>query len=181
MAQPLALLICITTALLVSGCLGSPAPSGGNDTSPPKGPMSGAPGAGGNGSSGVNVGNSNSGQPGAGGAGGSNGTAKEVALAVSTAGQYPANPSFAPATLSAAAGSRINVTLTFADTVMQVPGGVVQHGWVLEGVDGAATGMVGPGEKSSVTFAAPKAGAYKYFCPVGDHRSKGMEGTLTVA
>ena len=38
---------------------------------------------------------------------------------------------------------------------------------------------VGKGEKS-VTTADLKAGEYKYYCAVGNHRGAGMEGTLTV-
>ena len=46
--------------------------------------------------------------------------------------------------------------------------------------DGATAGKtVGKGEKS-VASADLKAGEYKYFCAVGNHRAAGMEGTLTV-
>jgi plastocyanin len=38
---------------------------------------------------------------------------------------------------------------------------------------------VGKGEKSVAT-ADLKAGEYKYYCAVGNHRGAGMEGTLTV-
>jgi plastocyanin len=173
----------VALAIVVSGCVGSPAPAGGNETAP-SGTEGGQGAPGSPGSSGNNtcVLSSNSCQGGSAGAGGNGtqtATGKIVELAVATAGQYPANPSFAPATLSAAAGSMIRVTLTNGDTVQQVP--LIEHDWVLEGVSGAKTATVAPGAKTEVSFAAPKAGAYKYFCSIGDHRERGMEGTLTVA
>lgn len=37
------------------------------------------------------------------------------------------------------------------------------------------------GQSGSMTLTAPgKAGTYIYYCPVGDHRSRGMEGRLIV-
>ena len=47
-------------------------------------------------------------------------------------------------------------------------------------VEGAKEGQtVGKGEKSEAS-ADLKAGEYKYYCAVGNHRAEGMEGTLTV-
>lgn len=47
-------------------------------------------------------------------------------------------------------------------------------------IDGGATGnFAQPGSKSTVT-ADLKPGKYTFYCPVGDHREEGMEGTLTV-
>ena len=46
--------------------------------------------------------------------------------------------------------------------------------------DGATAGdTVGKGEKSEAS-ADLKAGEYKFYCAVGNHRAEGMEGTLTV-
>lgn len=39
---------------------------------------------------------------------------------------------------------------------------------------------VGKGGVSKVTVDL-KAGKYEYYCPVGDHKDAGMEGSLTVA
>jgi uncharacterized cupredoxin-like copper-binding protein len=36
-----------------------------------------------------------------------------------------------------------------------------------------------PGERTSLTVRLKK-GTYEFYCPVGNHRSAGMEGTLTV-
>ena len=38
---------------------------------------------------------------------------------------------------------------------------------------------VGKGQKSIAT-ADLKAGTYDFYCPVGNHRAEGMEGTLTI-
>lgn len=99
-----------------------------------------------------------------------------VELAVATSGVYPANPGFDPATLQVASGA--NVTVTLANTE---PLPLISHNWVLEGVDGAATDAIGPGESGSITFTAPAPGEYTYFCSIGDHRDRGMVGTLTVS
>lgn len=98
-----------------------------------------------------------------------------VSLAVSTSGAYPVNPGFSPSTLTAPAGAEVTVTLTNAESAPLVP-----HDWVLEGVDGAGTGNVAPGDSASVTFVAPAPGDYVFFCSLGDHRERGMVGTFTV-
>lgn len=98
-----------------------------------------------------------------------------VTLSVATSGTYPVDPGFAPATLSAPSGAAVTVEFENAD---QNP--VTMHDWVLEGVDGAAVGAIGGGETASATFTAPAPGEYAYFCSIGDHRARGMEGTLTV-
>ena len=102
--------------------------------------------------------------------------AAPAVLEVRTSGAYPVNPGFSPATLTAAAGSVVTVKLTNAETAP-----LVNHDWVLEGVDGAATKALAPGQTGEATFAAPAPGDYKYFCSIGDHRARGMEGTLTVS
>jgi len=47
-----------------------------------------------------------------------------------------------------------------------------------EGVD-EATDEIGPGETAELTVEL-EAGEYVLYCPVGNHRDQGMEGTLTV-
>ena len=54
--------------------------------------------------------------------------------------------------------------------------GDVSHALVLGGV---STGMLAPGTSAELT-AELGEGAYTLFCPVGDHRSQGMEAALTV-
>lgn len=160
----LVLALGLAVVVALSGCVSNP-PGGqpsGNTTAP--GGTGGSGGSGGAGGSGNNT-------------GGGNATGALVELAVSTSGQYPVNPGFDPATLSAPAGRTIHLTFTNADT-LPLP---ISHDWVLDGVDGAATETVDNGASTEVTFAAPPPGEYTYFCSVGDHRARGMEGTLTVA
>lgn len=99
-----------------------------------------------------------------------------AALSVATSGTYPVNPGFAPATLAAESGAEVTVTLANEDA-----NAATVHDWVLDGVEGAATEAIGSGETASVTFTAPAPGDYVYFCSIGDHRARGMEGTLRVA
>ncbi len=82
--------------------------------------------------------------------------------------------SFDPKTLQAKAGT---VTIT-----MDNPSGdSLQHAISVEGPGGvAASGQIAqPGSTSKVTLKL-KPGKYTFFCPVGNHRAAGMQGTLTV-
>lgn len=53
------------------------------------------------------------------------------------------------------------------------------HDWVIDEFS-AATEQVRPGTPTSVTFVADQAGAFEYYCSVGQHRANGMIGTLIV-
>ena len=53
------------------------------------------------------------------------------------------------------------------------------HDWVVSEFD-AATSQIAEGDSSFVEFIADKAGDYKYFCSVGNHRAQGMEGNFIV-
>lgn len=113
--------------------------------------------------------------PGTGPVDGGNGGAatpapEPVELAVATTAPY----SYSPATLSVAEGALVNLTYTNSDPVP-----IQQHDWVLDGAD-VATDVVGVGASTSVTFTAPEAGTYEFYCSVGSHRALGMRGTLTV-
>jgi uncharacterized cupredoxin-like copper-binding protein len=81
--------------------------------------------------------------------------------------------SFTKKTLDAKAGS---VTIT-----MDNPSGdQMPHAIAIEGNGVDQDGEVAqPGAKSTVT-ADLKPGTYTFYCPVGQHRQNGMEGTLTV-
>jgi len=72
--------------------------------------------------------------------------------------------------LSAKAGK---VTFTF-DNPSQVP-----HAFEVEGNGVEEETDVITQSKASVTVDL-KPGTYEYYCPVGQHRQAGMEGTLTV-
>jgi plastocyanin len=66
-------------------------------------------------------------------------------------------------------------------TFRLVNNGSAPHALAIEG-NGIEeeTETVGPGEASEVT-ADLTEGEYEMYCPVGDHREQGMEGTLSVA
>jgi plastocyanin len=76
---------------------------------------------------------------------------------------------FEPAELTAPAGE---VTFTYSNP-SQVP-----HAFDIEDVEGGETDTITQGE-ASVTVRL-EAGEYTFYCPVGNHREAGMEGTLTV-
>lgn len=81
--------------------------------------------------------------------------------------------SFSRRTLSANAG---DVTIAFDNpTGNRLPHAVEIEG---NGVE-RSTATIEPGGTSAVT-ANLRPGTYTFYCPVGDHREEGMEGTLTV-
>ncbi len=81
--------------------------------------------------------------------------------------------SFDPAELTAAAGS-VTVTMENPD------GNTMPHAVEVEGNGIEEEGeTVQAGGVSEVTVDLD-AGEYVYYCPVGEHRENGMEGTLTV-
>ncbi len=53
------------------------------------------------------------------------------------------------------------------------------HDFTLDGY-GIGTQSVNPGTPTSVEFVADQAGAFEYFCSVGNHRAMGMVGQLIV-
>lgn len=74
---------------------------------------------------------------------------------------------FAPATITAKAGQKVDVTFTKNEGF---------HTFV---IDGVAKLPIAVGTTKS--FTAPSApGSYPFYCDVNAHRSKGMEGTLIV-
>lgn len=56
--------------------------------------------------------------------------------------------------------------------------GRVTHALSIEGV--GSTPLIGPGEEASITFTAGEAGVLEIWCPVGDHRRRGMEGVIVI-
>lgn len=75
-----------------------------------------------------------------------------------------------PATINAAAGQTINLTLKNA--------GNVQHTWVLAAANVKLT--VDPGKSATQTFTAPAAGTYPFECDIAGHKEAGMTGQLIV-
>lgn len=98
-----------------------------------------------------------------------------VILDVGLTGIYPFTIAYDPVRIEVESGAEVTIRFTNSD---QNP--VMSHDWVLEGVDGASTEVIGIGETSEVTFIAPAPGEYAFFCSVGDHRSNGMEGVFVV-
>lgn len=80
------------------------------------------------------------------------------------------NFKFAPATLSVNKGDTVKVTFKSTGSM---------HDFTLNEFN-AATKQLPAGQEETVTFVASKAGTFKYYCSVGNHRQMGMEGTLTV-
>lgn len=99
----------------------------------------------------------------------SSGAASKLTLAASEDGGL----SFSKKSLDAKAGK---VTIT-----MDNPSGdQMPHAIAIEGNGVDQDGqVVQPGGTSTVT-ADLKPGTYTFYCPVGQHRQNGMEGTLTV-
>ncbi len=58
-------------------------------------------------------------------------------------------------------------------------GGAV-HALEVEGPSGEVeTAELGPGESADLTVDLAESGEFEMYCPVGDHRDRGMEGTIT--
>ena len=99
----------------------------------------------------------------------SSGGGEQLKLAASESGGLK----FTKSTLGAKPGT---VTITMTNPKAdQLPHGIAIEG---KGVDKDGT-IVQPGGTSTVSVAL-KPGKYTYYCPVGNHRAQGMEGTLTV-
>jgi uncharacterized cupredoxin-like copper-binding protein len=104
---------------------------------------------------------------------GSSGAAGGGATLVETA-QESGGLSFSRSELTARAGS---VTVTLDNP----SGNGLPHAIEIEG-NGVEeeTETIQPGDRASVTVDL-RAGRYTFYCPVGNHRDAGMEGTLTVS
>jgi plastocyanin len=78
---------------------------------------------------------------------------------------------FTKTELTASAGK---ITVKF-DNPASIPHGVTIEG---NGVDAASDVVTGSNTSLTVDL---KPGKYTFYCPVGDHRAEGMQGTLTVS
>jgi plastocyanin len=60
--------------------------------------------------------------------------------------------------------------------------GATDHNLEVEGPEGEAEleQDLAPGERGTLQVSFSKPGTYEWYCPVGDHREQGMEGTITV-
>jgi uncharacterized cupredoxin-like copper-binding protein len=60
--------------------------------------------------------------------------------------------------------------------------GNTDHALEVEGPNGETeTDAIASGESATLTVDLSKAGKYEMYCPIGNHRDQGMEGTVTVA
>jgi len=101
---------------------------------------------------------------------------RTVDVAMAAVGVYPIDPAFDPERIEVPAGATVNLTFTNNEE-----NGLSSHDFVVEGIEGASTAVLGPGSSTTITFTAPdEPGEYVFFCSVGDHRSRGMEGVLAV-
>ena len=79
---------------------------------------------------------------------------------------------FSPAEVTAELGEHefqiVNRGETEHALEIHTPGGEVE------------TDRVAPGESATVTANLSETGTYELYCPVGDHRQRGMEGRVTV-
>ncbi|HEX5469744.1 MAG TPA: cupredoxin domain-containing protein [Gaiellaceae bacterium] len=59
--------------------------------------------------------------------------------------------------------------------------GATEHALEIEGQDvEEETDELSPGDTGQLTITFSKVGTFDFYCPVDDHRARGMEGTLTV-
>jgi plastocyanin len=105
--------------------------------------------------------------PASGSGGGGGGGGEQLALLAPADGSLK----FDKSKLEAKAGT---VTIDFDNLSDSTPHAVEIEGNGVEEKSDTVTGA-----KTSVT-ADLDAGRYTFYCPVGDHRAEGMEGTLTV-
>ncbi len=99
-------------------------------------------------------------------------TAAETVIEVKTGEWY-----YTPKELTVAAGAAVSLTLVHEGSAM-IPHDIY---FELEGGRVAATAKIRGGEKDLLGFTAPLApGEYVFYCSVGNHRSRGMEGKLIV-
>ena len=81
------------------------------------------------------------------------------------------NFSFAPSSMQVKKGDTVRVTFKNV-------GGF--HDFVIDELS-VATKQINTDESTTVEFVADKAGSFEYYCSVGNHRERGMVGTLTVS
>ncbi|HEX7292711.1 MAG TPA: plastocyanin/azurin family copper-binding protein [Conexibacter sp.] len=108
------------------------------------------------------------------GGGDASGSAGGASTTLAVSAQESSGLSFSRSDLTARSGS---VTVTLDNP----SGNSLPHAIEIEG-NGVEeeTETIQPGGRSSVTVDL-RPGRYEFYCPVGNHRQQGMEGTLTVS
>jgi plastocyanin len=78
---------------------------------------------------------------------------------------------FAPKSLSVKAGEKVKVVFKNV--------GKLPHNLVVDELN-LKTKTIAAGAEDTVEFTASKSGTFAMYCGVGNHRARGMEGTVTV-
>ncbi len=170
MARPVAA-ACLALMFLLAGC---------SDDSPTTSTDPGTDGASGgdssDGSSGGGGGGGDAGSSDPPGDGEVNATVQNLAtITISATGIYPVNPALDPARVEVDAGALLELTFVNSD---QNP--LASHNWLLEAT-GDVTETIDPGETTVLQLRVPsEPGEYTFYCDLGDHRERGMEGILIV-
>jgi len=109
-------------------------------------------------------------------AAGSNATAaKEMYVVATDVSSQPTTwYRFSKSAYTFKANDKINVTLKNA------VGDINQHALIIDEFN-VKLENVAVSDSKSVIFTATKAGTFKFYCNVGNHRTLGMEGTLTIS
>lgn len=77
-----------------------------------------------------------------------------------------------PSVIPVKAGSTVTINVKNA--------GTVSHDLVIQGTS-VSTPPIAPGGNVTVTFTAPAAGSYQYYCNIDGHKGLGMVGALTAS
>ncbi len=77
---------------------------------------------------------------------------------------------YEPDEITVKKGDTVKIVLTSAD---------MMHDFVIDELN-VASPVIESGDTGEVTFTATEAGEYEFYCSVGEHRAKGMVGTLIV-
>ncbi len=119
-----------------------------------------------------------------------------VALLAGCGGDNDETTSAGGATTQSAAGQTVDISETDYELNPSDPtvragtvsfkvtnDGAVDHNLEVEGPEGEQEleQDLAPGESGTLTVGLSKPGKYEFYCPVGDHRDRGMEGEITVA
>jgi nitrosocyanin len=78
---------------------------------------------------------------------------------------------FSPKTISVKQGEKVKITLTNS--------GKYPHNLKIDEL-GMMTKIIKSGETDTVELTASKSGTFSMYCSVGDHRQRGMEGTVSI-
>ena len=78
---------------------------------------------------------------------------------------------YTPATITVKSGENVKINFTNS--------GTVTHNLTIQGLN-LATKSIGPGETDSISFVAPAAGSYTFYCSIDGHKDLGLTGTLVV-